>query len=164
MIRCTQYVTRTNKVPAIDRTRQHVRAEIWRFFTRFLASMLLTILPLIGHGQGALSNGARHLGEIAPAGDADSWTLSANANDSLFVRVGATNFTPRIRIFGPNNEPVGEVVSPRLDTRDVFLIAQATNSGTYTILVSSTTATGASTGAYGLHVAQVPGAFDYSRR
>ena len=131
--------------------------EAGRFMARFTTLILLVFLPLVGRGQGALTNGSRHLGEITPAGDADSWTFSANAADSISLRVGATNFNPRIRIFGPNNEPVGEVVSPRLDTRDVFLTVQATNSGTYTVLVSSTTA--ALTGTYALHLAQIPGTF-----
>lgn len=105
-----------------------------------LALAIALWLSPVAQAQGALANGARHGGDITPAGDSDSWTFTAAGADTIFLRVGATSFNPRIRVFGPNNEPAGEIASARLDTRDVFLTMQATNSGVYTVVVSSTTA------------------------
>ena len=82
------------------------------------------------------------------------WSFSANAGDSLILRMGAKDLNPWIRLYGPNGALASEVVSSRLDTRDVFLTTQATNSGVYTVVVSSTS--GGYSGTYNLHLAQAP--------
>src|SRR5438034_394608 len=71
------------------------------------------------------------------------------------LRVGTTNFTPWIRLYGPDGALVGEA-SPNNSTfnRDASLNLQATNSGTYTVVVSATFAGQA--GTYGLNLALIP--------
>jgi hypothetical protein len=119
--------------------------------------LLCAGVPVRSHGQAVRANCAMHEGTISPAGDSDSWTVAAGAGNTLTLRVGATNFPPRIRVFAPDNALVAEVISPSSFTRDIVLIAAATNSGNYTVLVSSQTPAG--TGTYGLHLAQVPAEF-----
>ncbi len=121
------------------------------------AVVLLSVLGLasIAWAQESLTNGARHTGEIASASDAQSWTFPAEVGEAIFVRVGATNFTPRIRLFDSGNALVGETTSGNSFVRDGFLTAQAASAGTYTVLVSATYPT--QTGTYALHFAQAPG-------
>ena len=109
-----------------------------------------------GDGGGPLQNGANNAGTIS-LGDLDVWSFSATAGDGLMLRMGATDLNPWIRLYGPNGALVGEAISLRFDTRDVLLQHSVTNSGVYTVVVSSTT--GGFSGAYNLHLAQAPGAF-----
>ena len=95
----------------------------------FMALIAFLLVPSTAHAQGTLTNGARHVGEISPAGDVDSWTFSVNTGDSIMLRAGGTNMTPRIRLFGPDNMLVGEV-NPNNTTfnRDAVLTYQAVSS------------------------------------
>ena len=122
---------------------------------------LLLVMALIGQKAGAQTpvvNGRLQTGEISPAGDADSWSFSAAPGSGVMIRVGATNFTPRIRVFAPDNTQVAETTSGNSFVRDGFLSLQATNGGTYSVLVSATIAS--QTGTYGMTVAQAPDAFE----
>ncbi len=106
--------------------------------------------------QEALTNGGIHTGTISPAGDADSWVFTAPAGGSVMLRVGGTNLTPRIRLFGPSNELIAEETSGNTLVRDGALTVTTTNAGTHTVIVSATFS--AQTGSYGLHLAVAPGA------
>lgn len=110
---------------------------------------------LSADAQIPLTNGAQHTGDINPGGDSENWSFSAPAGAAVMVRVGATNFTPRIRVFGPANEPVADIVAGNNFARDGALTTTATNAGNYTVLVSAATAT--QVGTYGLHLAVAPG-------
>src|SRR5262245_9847771 len=70
---------------------------------------LLLVILMAGNSalaQGALTNGWLHTGTIAPAGDSDTWTFSANAGDHITIRIGeisqTNTFAPRIRLQNPN--------------------------------------------------------------
>ena len=125
--------------------------------TALTALILFVGLTCVAQGQTALENGARHVGEITPAGDTDSWTFTANAGDAVQLRIGSTNFTPRIRLFDTDNALIGETTSGNTFTRDGFLSLQATNGGNYTVLVSATFPN--QSGTYGFHFALAPGSF-----
>jgi len=59
---------------------------------------------------GPLTNGWKHTG-VLEAGDLDVWSFAATAGDSIVLRMGATNFNPWIRLFGPNGALVGSATS-----------------------------------------------------
>mgnify|MGYP001002979123 CR=1 FL=1 len=127
---------------------------------RFLAAVFLAlayIFALPAGAQTALTNGGLHTGDIAPAGDSESWTFTAGAGDGLFIRVGSTNFTPRIRLFDGTNAQIAETTSGNTLVRDGWLTLTATNGGNYTVIVSASFA--GQTGTYGLHFGRAPGAF-----
>lgn len=119
--------------------------------------MLALALAQGTQAQTPLSNGALQSGSLASAGDAQSWTFPADGGDALVLRVGATNFTPRIRLFAPDNTLVAETTSGNTITRDGFVTARATNSGNYTVIVSASYAN--QSGGYGLSLAQAPKPF-----
>jgi hypothetical protein len=125
-----------------------------------MAAMLALLAPAILPGQVPLTNGLPALGVLTATDGTDSWTFSAKPGDGIFLRVGATNFTPRIRLFDPGNALVQDVIAGNAFARDGFLTAQATNAGTYTVLISANYA--GQTGGYALYLAQAPAAFSVS--
>jgi hypothetical protein len=65
------------------------------------------------------------------------WSFTATAGDNLVLRVGATDFTPEIRLFGPDGALVADAFTASGGNRDAQLFAQATNSGIYTVVVGA---------------------------
>jgi hypothetical protein len=106
--------------------------------------------------QGALTNGVNHT-ETLTAGTTNSYTFTANAGDGLVFRVGTTNFTPRLVVLGPGGVVIGSAGFNNSANHDTYLTLRATNSGTFTVRVSSFFAGG--TGTYGLRFGQPPGEF-----
>src|SRR5207249_2340192 len=96
-----------------------------------------------------------HTGAIT-LGDLDQWTFSASAGDYINLRIGTANFYATLVLYGPD----GALVKSASDTglkHDLPLAYQATNSGTFTLLVSSYV--NGENGTYDLRLAKVPGAF-----
>src|SRR5258706_199475 len=92
------------------------------------------------------------------------WSFTANVGDRVVVRVGAltstNSFNPWLRIYGPNGVLIGDsgINNGNLPVEELALTA--TNSGTFTVLVSdSQNAFYGGTGAYRLYFGQFPGAF-----
>lgn len=108
-----------------------------------------------GDEGGALVDGSRHAG-VMELGDLDLWSFTANAGDSIELRAGATNFNPQIQLFGPDGVLIETAATASPANLDAWLRTRATNSGTFTVVVSSFYLNG--TGAYQLHFAQAPGA------
>ena len=123
----------------------------------FILFLLASAFPIHVCAQGALQNGARAVGEISTAGASDAWTFSANAGDGIMIRVGSTNFTPHIQLYGPENTILQETTSGNSSYRDGFITYQATSTGSYKVLVSATFAS--QTGTYSVTLAQAPEAF-----
>ncbi|MBX3743862.1 MAG: putative Ig domain-containing protein [Verrucomicrobiae bacterium] len=114
----------------------------------------ITVSP--GDHGGPLTNGGRHPGSLS-VGDIDAWTFDANAGDRLILRMGTTAFVPRIRLFGPDGAPLGDVFSTASASRDNELAAIATASGPHTVVVAAYYANGV--GDYHLSLARAPGEF-----
>jgi hypothetical protein len=108
-----------------------------------------------GDEGGPITNSAAHAGVIQ-VGDLDPWTFQAASNASITVRIGEVggggsdpNFWPRIRLRGPDGASLGDDYGSNAAEIDV----QAPLTGTYTVLVSSSTFfTQAGSGSYTLTV------------
>ena len=105
-----------------------------------------------GDEGGPMTNGGNYPGTNT-LGDLDMWSFTANAGDSINLRLGTTGYNGRLELYGPN----GAQVAITQATIDDLIVYTATNSGTFTVLVSSWNVGG--TGTYVLHLAQVPEAF-----
>src|ERR1019366_6711064 len=101
---------------------------------------------------GAMTNGGNHAGTNS-LGDLDMWSLTANAGDNILLRLGTVGFVGDLNLYGPN----GALLKTAASGTDAELDYTATNSGTFTALVSSYYS--GTTGTYVLHLAQFPEAF-----
>src|SRR6185369_2627356 len=159
---CSQPFATKVKSGAIARRGANPTVPEWfctacRWFAVLTPLFLFFSLASSASAQGALSNGALQTGTISPAGDMDTWTFSAIAGDGIVLRVGATNFVPKIQLYGPDSALVGDAFTANGNFRDAELILRATNGGPYTVVVSSVFPN--NTGTYGLTLAQPPGTF-----
>ena len=106
-----------------------------------------------GDEGGALTNGTTHLGSIE-TGDMDPWTFTANAGESIIVRVGetaaASALLPWVRVSGPNGVMLGENFSAAA----AEVAVRATNSGTFLVVVGDGNNGRAGTGNYRLTLAK----------
>ena len=88
-----------------------------------------------GEPGGPLTNGVREQGELQQ-NDFAVWTFPAQARDGLMVRVGASAFTPWLRLIAPT----GELLDQRHDSwsgnRDNYVSTRAPVTGTYLVVVS----------------------------
>jgi P pilus assembly chaperone PapD len=109
-----------------------------------------------GDQGGPMTNGAELTGTIS-LGELDMWSFTANAGNYVILRMGATNFNPEIRLFGPNGAMVGRAVNPASGGRDTELAVQVTNTGSFTVVVDAFYL--GQSGSYLLNLAQAPGAF-----
>jgi hypothetical protein len=109
-----------------------------------------------GDQGGAMTNGDNYPGTLT-VGDLDAYTFSANAGDSINLRMGSTNFFGQIWLFGPNGALLTNTGSTG-DQYDVAISYIATNSGTFAALVCSYELS-SHNGTYELHVISLPGAF-----
>ncbi|MFN8573181.1 MAG: pre-peptidase C-terminal domain-containing protein [Gemmatimonadaceae bacterium] len=118
------------------------------------APAAITVSP--GDEGGALTNGANATGSLF-VGDLDVYTFSSNAGIPMAISIGetaGTNFTPWIRLIAPNGAQVGN--SWNTTVAQINLIASQT--GTYTLIVSTANSGNDGTGNYTLTL-QKGGAF-----
>ena len=97
---------------------------------------------------GALTNAATQTGDIV-VGDLDAWKFTAQAGQSIIVRMGElvpnSTLTPYLRLFGPD----GALLSQYGSSGEAAEVAvRATNSGTFTVVASDTTAFYTGSGTY----------------
>ena len=89
-----------------------------------------------GDEGGPMTNGVVHQGNL-PVGDLDLWNFTANAGDSIVLKMGQTsdtnNFDPWIRLYGPD----GALVASSSDTAATEVTIRATNSGTFLVVVAN---------------------------
>ncbi|HEY9509231.1 MAG TPA: hypothetical protein VIV82_05150, partial [Verrucomicrobiae bacterium] len=109
-----------------------------------------------GEEGGALTNGALHSGTI-DLGDLDLWNFTANAGDSLALRMGGDGFRPRLDIYDPKGVLIASGAGSGSSSTDAPLTVTATTDGTYTVVAQSYYIDG--TGPYTLNLAKVPGEF-----
>jgi|SRR5665213_2285512 len=118
-----------------------------------LAQMPEPFIVPAGDEGGAMTNGGDYSGNIT-IGDLDMYSFTANAGDSINLRLGTTGFFAYLELYGPN----GALLSAAgANNYDRLIAYTATNSGTFTVLVSSWDSGG--TGTYALHLAQMPEPF-----
>jgi len=117
----------------------------------------LTVSP--GDEGGNLANGLANLATNS-LGDLDVWTFSANNGDYLALRVGAPDYRPWLRLYGPNGALIQEALGASSAHRDAAIFLQATNSGTFTVLQQSVYYDG--NGPYTFNFARFPGAYSVS--
>ena len=108
---------------------------------------------------GALTNGVQNNGVLS-LGDLQMWSFNGNAGNSIQLRMGATNFSPRIDLYGPDGAVLTNAFTANGSFRDALLATRLTNSGTFTVVVSSYYLN--TFGGYSLNLAQVPGSFTVS--
>src|SRR6185503_16116538 len=137
--------------PPLDLARNQSSKILW------LVGLAMWVLALNSHGQSPLTNGANHVGAIV-ANTTNTYTLAAGAGDSLVLRIGATNFNPRIDLYGPGGALVASAGVANFGVRDAVLTVTATNAGAYTVGISSFNVGGG----YSLTLAKIPGPFSIS--
>ena len=106
-----------------------------------------------GDEGGPLTNGAMHTGTI-DVGDLDLWTLTANAGDSIVVRMGETvansTLTPWLRLYSPG----GTLLSSNFSTIGAEVAATAGSNGTFLVVVGDASGSFSGSGAYRLTLAK----------
>jgi hypothetical protein len=121
-------------------------------------------VPPEDHG-GPLANGANHTGRIELA-DLDIWTFSANQGDAVVLTLGEIEvgpgvpdpgFWPWIRVFGPTGANL--VCGNCWGDRATQMAATIPLTGTYTVVVASSSAVVPAAGDYVLRLAKTPGTF-----
>src|ERR1017187_8229427 len=125
---------------------------LWRRALRIpLAMFIATLCVHISSTQAALINGGNQTGIIFTNTTADSYTFTANTGGNIVLRIGKTNFSPAPSLHCPNNAWLDSMPAGN-GFFATGLAYRATNSGTFSVLVSSLGVGG--TGTYGLHLAQ----------
>lgn len=132
-------------------------------------SVLLSVVAAsnVALADGILTNGATHTGVIE-IGGLDTWTITANQNDSITVTIGEVlpsgpdpRFTPWIRLKGPDGVELGNLYGDSFAQIDV----RAPLNGAYTVLVASQQFNfdnQIGVGSYILTVAKTPGPYTIS--
>ncbi len=99
--------------------------------------VLLALCSNSVNAQGALTDGSTYTGNIAFAGDSDTWSFTATNGDSVVLRVGTltstNNFETWLRVYGPDSTLLGSYDPGSLVAAEVTF--RVTNSGTFTVLV-----------------------------
>ena len=83
-------------------------------------------------------NGTTYLATI-DTGDIDAWTFTANAGESIVVRMGETvtaSLTPQLRLYGPN----GVLLASSFSGVAAEVTTRATNTGTFLVIAGDLTA------------------------
>ena len=106
-----------------------------------------------GEEGGPMINGGSFSGTLA-LGDQDMWSFNANAGDNIVLRLGSSGFQGNLNLYGPNGALLKTAGG---NSADWILAYTATNSGTFTALVSSYYQ--GNSGTYSLHLAQFPEPF-----
>ncbi len=146
------------------KTTKHSSGHLWSkplpaFFWRRIACIPVTLfilaLSIDLASAATLVNGAEQTGSINTTNTTDSYTFSANTGDSINVRLGTTNFYGLLQLYAPG----GALVGTATDSTDDLIAYEATNSGTFTVHVSSSGDGDLYTGTYAVRLAQIPEAF-----
>ena len=117
-----------------------------------LSAVLLFSLPLVASAQ-TLINGDDQTGTLL-ANTTNSYTFTANAGDSINVRLGTSGFKGYLELHGPTGALLGTAAG---NSTDQLIAYRTTSSGTFTVLVSSEYS--GYGGTYVLNLAQIPEVF-----
>lgn len=113
--------------------------------------------------DGSLPNGGKVSGVI-DLGDIDSYTFTANAGETVYLRVADTEttqfinaeFFPSVRLLSP----AGTFITSASGALVGDIVSTLTESGTYTVIITDESTGEDATGSYDLYYARVPGASD----
>lgn len=118
-----------------------------------LAKTGSSFLVSAGDEGGPLTNGVMHTGNIY-VGDVDMWSFTANAGESIDLRIGeAVNgspLTPAVWLYGPD----GRLLDSGYGTVAAPASFRATNSGTFLVVVGDFSTGYVGSGAYRLTLAR----------
>src|SRR2546427_128910 len=127
-----------NFVMKSNPTSTHSLSQTWKAAIGVLLALSQPILFSGSARAQALSTGGNFDGTIQ-LNQTNTWTFSATTGNRFVVRIGgltATNyFNPWLRIYNPNGVLIADSGVGSIDVA-VELAVTATNSGTYTVLVS----------------------------
>jgi hypothetical protein len=132
-------------------------ASIGRGALLFVICLVAATTP--AYAQGALTNGGNHSGSISAPLEGDTWTFSANQNDTVIINIGEVaqvvdpGFWPWLRVRNPN----GVQIATNYGDRAAQLALTAPLTGTYTVIVASADTGNDATGDYLLTMARIPG-------
>jgi hypothetical protein len=124
-------------------------------YTLHLAHIPGAFVVSPGQQGGVLTNGLLNLA-TNEVGSLDMWSFSANAGDSVMLRMGTTGFHPRIDLYAPDGHLLGTAGNAAFGTIDALLSLTVTNSGTFIIVASAYDLN--ERGTYTLSLAHSPGA------
>jgi hypothetical protein len=113
------------------------------------------LIALSARSQTTLTNGAETAGSLL-ANSTNTYVFSATNGDAILLRAGAPVINPLIVLYGPGGGAIAAAGSGASGARDVTLAVQATNTGVFSVQVSSVFATA---GSYLLNLAKIPGDF-----
>jgi len=102
-----------------------------------------------------ITNGAETAGTLL-ASTTNSYTFDATNGNAIVLRIGAPVINPRIVLYSPTGVALASAGSGASGAHDALLSAQATNTGTFTVAVSSVFSSG---GDYVVRLARIPGLF-----
>ena len=100
-----------------------------------------------------MTNGVVYTGTNS-IGDLDVWSFYGTAGDSNTFRIGTTNFTPWLRLYGPSGALVAQAYTANTGNRTNTLAYMVTNSGNYVLVSSAYYVT--QSGTYALKQSRVP--------
>jgi hypothetical protein len=146
----------TKRIYLSGRQEKISASSMWwwcRAFRISLAVFIVTHCVHIASAQIALMNGTNQTGTLV-ANTTNSYMFTANGGDNIVLRLGSTNFLGNLGLFGPTG---AFLKSAGGNSTDWPLAYTATNSGTFTVQVSSFFANG--TGTYALRLAEFPESF-----
>ena len=110
-----------------------------------------------GDDGGVMTNGQNHAGFV-DRGDMDIWSFDATTGEQVALTMAEedplTSFQPWIRVISPSG-----ALSQHFSQTVASLRFQATETGTYTVIVSDASSGTAQTSDYTLRLAKAPGAF-----
>ena len=108
----------------------------------------------VGDDGGSMVNGGNYDGTIDLA-DVDPWTFTASTGDNIVLRLGSSGFNGQLLLYGPDGALLRTAATG--NGTDWLVSYTATNSGTFTVLV--TAYNGGGTGTYQLHYFNASGDF-----
>ncbi len=94
----------------------------------------VTVSP--GDEGGPMLSGYQYRARLAP-GDLDVWTFTAGTGDNVVLRLGTRDANPQLRVYGPSGAEAASAFNSGTGGRDTELAFQATNTGVFTVVVTS---------------------------
>ncbi|WP_372795146.1 hypothetical protein [Pontiella sp.] len=121
-------------------------------------SILLVLAGTFASYAAGLANGGNHTGTITTNDVTDTWTFSADAGDSVILRIGEETttygtFSPWIRLYGPG----GAFIEGDTGSSDAEVSHAVTTGGVYSVVVENYVSDGA--GTYNLRYANTGQSF-----